>query len=228
MQALSVVRLTHKLQSWRTLDPVHPSLETTSMNAEEDPAAPEFWNRRFRDRRIPWDAGAAPLDLENYLTRRHPGERVLIPGCGSAYEVRTFSQRGDDVVAIDFSAAAVEKARAELRELSNTVVLGDFFSHDFGTEAFDIIYERAFLASLPRKLWTSYAARVAQLLRPGGHLVGFFVYGDREGGPPFCLRADELARLLGDAFQNVEDAVVKASVPVFQGKERWQVWKRAG
>ena len=85
--------LTHKLQSWRTLDPVHPSLETTSMNAEEDPAAPEFWNRRFRDQRIPWDAGAAPLELENYLTRRHPGERVLIPGCGSAYEVRTFSQR---------------------------------------------------------------------------------------------------------------------------------------
>jgi len=53
MQALLDVKLTHKLQSWRTLDPVHPSLETTSMNAEEDPAAPEFWNRRFRDQRIP-------------------------------------------------------------------------------------------------------------------------------------------------------------------------------
>jgi len=198
------------------------------MNAEEDPAAPEFWDRRFRDQRIPWDAGAAPPALENYLSRRRPGERVLIPGCGSAYEVRTFSQRGDDVVAIDFSAAAVEKARAELDELSNKVVLGDFFSYDFGTGAFDIIYERAFLASLPRKLWTSYAARVTQLLRLGGHLIGFFVYGESEGGPPFCLRADELARLLGGAFENLEDAVVTASVPVFQGKERWQVWKRTG
>lgn len=198
------------------------------MNAEEDPAAPEFWNRRFRDQRIPWDAGAAPRELENYLTRRRPGERVLIPGCGSAYEVRTFSQRGDDVVAIDFSAAAVEKARAELDELSNAVVFGDFFSYDFGTAAFDIIYERAFLASLPRELWTSYATRVTQLLRVGGHLIGFFVYADREGGPPFCLRADELARLLGDAFENLEDAVVTVSVPVFQGKERWQVWKRTG
>jgi len=228
MQALLVVKLTHKLQSWRTLDPVHPSLETTSMNAEEDPAAPEFWNRRFRDQRIPWDAGAAPLELQNYLTKRRAGERVLIPGCGSAYEVRTFSQHGDDVVAIDFSAAAIEKARVELHELGGAVLLGDFFLHDFGQASFDIIYERAFLASLPRKLWTSYAARVAQLLRPGGHLIGFFVYGDREGGPPFCLRADELARLLGDAFHNVEDAVVTASVPVFQGKERWQVWKRTG
>jgi SAM-dependent methyltransferase len=198
------------------------------MSVEEDPTAPEFWNRRFRDRRVPWDAGAAPLELEKYLAERRPGERVLIPGCGSAYEVRTFSQRGDDVVAIDFSAAAVAKARAELHELSNTVALGDFFSYDFGKKPFDIIYERAFLASLPRKLWTSYAARVTELLRPGGHLTGFFIYGDVEGGPPFCLRANELARLLGDAFENLEDAVVTASVPVFQGKERWQVWKRTG
>src|SRR5438045_9748317 len=98
-----------------------------SMNAENDPAAPEFWNRRFRDERIPWDAGAAPLELENYLTKGRLIGRVLIPACGSAYEVRSFSQKGDDVVAIDFSAAAVEKARAEQRELGDAALLGDFF-----------------------------------------------------------------------------------------------------
>jgi thiopurine S-methyltransferase len=67
---------------------------------------------------------------------------------------------------------------------------------------------------------------VTELLRPAGRLIGFFVYGEREGGPPFCLKTDELARLLGDAFENLEDAVAAASVPVFEGKERWQVWRR--
>lgn len=196
------------------------------MSAEHDPATPEFWNQRFREGRIAWDAASVPAELDSYLAKRRGGDRVLIPGCGSAYEVRSFSEKGDEVVAIDFSAAAVDKARAELGQWGRAVVLGHFFSYDFGTEPFDIVYERAFLASLPRKAWPSYAARVAELLRPGGSLIGFFVYGDQRGGPPFCLRASELAELLGEAFQKLEEAVVATSVPVFQGKERWEVWIR--
>lgn len=196
------------------------------MSTEDDPVTPEFWNRRFREERIAWDAGSTPHELDSYLAKRGAGGRVLIPGCGSAYEVRSFSEKGDEVVAIDFSAAAVEKAKEELGQWGSAVVLGDFFSYDFGPKPFDTIYERAFLASLPRKWWTRYAARVTELLRPGGNLIGFFVFGEQQGGPPFCLKEGELAQLLGETFQKLEEAVVAKSVPVFQGKERWQVWIR--
>ena len=110
--------------------------------------------------------------------------------------------------------------------LQGAVVLGDFFSYDFGGTPFDVIYERAFLASLPREMWSDYARRGAELLRPGGRLIGFFVYGDQQGGPPFCLKAGELARLFGGQFEKTAEAFVTTSVPVFKGKERWEVWTR--
>jgi SAM-dependent methyltransferase len=197
-----------------------------ALSTKKDPATPAFWDTRFRDKRTPWDAASTPPDLESYLAQETGGGRVLIPGCGSAYEVRTFSEKGYEVVAIDFSAAAVERARQVLGVLQGAVILADFFSYGFGGAAFDVIYERAFLASLPRKMWPDYARRVGELLRAGGSLVGFFVYGDQKGGPPFCLKERELAGLLGDQFERIAEAAVSTSVPVFQGKERWEIWTR--
>ena len=196
------------------------------MSTNEDPATPDFWDVRFREKRTPWDAGSTPPDLERYLAKETARGRVLIPGCGSAYEVRTFAEKGYDVVAIDFAQAAVDRAKEELGEWYRTVIWGDFFSYDFGATPFDIIYERAFLASLPPKMWTDYVTRVADLLRPGAKLIGFFVYGQKSSSPPFCLKEGELGALLGDRFQKAEDAVVDTSVPVFQGRERWEVWNR--
>jgi SAM-dependent methyltransferase len=196
------------------------------MTIEEDPATPAFWNVRFSEQRMAWDSGSTPAQLDRYLATRAAGDRVLIPGCGSAYEVRSFAERGNEVVAIDFSHAAVARAKAELGPLQTTLVLGDFFAYDFGARPFDLIYERAFLASLPRRLWADYAARVAELLRPGGLLAGFFVYGEQRGGPPFCLKEGELTQLLGDTFRKVEEAAVDTSVPVFAGKEKWEIWRK--
>lgn len=196
------------------------------MSTQEDPGTPSFWDARFRGKRTPWDAGSTPPDLERYLAEKGGGGRVLIPGCGSAYEVRTFSEKGYEAIAMDFSVAAVERARAVLGALQGAVVLGDFFSYDFAGRPFDIIYERAFLASLPRKMWPDYAHRVAELLRPEGRLIGFFVYGEQQAGPPFCLKAGELAELLGEKFERTANSVAATSVPVFKGKERWEVWTR--
>jgi len=196
------------------------------MSSKDDPTDPAFWNVRFRENRTPWDAGSAPPQLERYLAGERGGGRVLIPGCGSAYEVRSFEDNGYEVVAIDFSAAAVERAAAELGPLSTAVILGDFFTYDFGDRRFDIVYERAFLASMPPKLWPAYAARVARLLRPGGRLIGFFAYGGRHDGPPFFLDPGELQALLGAELERVEELAVTASVPVFENKERWEVWSR--
>jgi hypothetical protein len=192
----------------------------------DDPTTPAFWDIRFREKCTPWDAGATPRDLERFLTGETETGRVLIPGCGSAYEVRSFAEKGCDVVAIDFSQAAVDRAKQELPEWQQTVILGDFFSYDFGAKPFDLIYERAFLASLPPTMRAGYAARVAELLPPGAKLVGFFVYGDREGGPPFLLKQGELQSLLGNVFEKIAESDVVDSVPVFAGRERWEIWQR--
>jgi hypothetical protein len=63
-------------------------------------------------------------------------------------------------------------------------------------------------------------------LRPEGRLAGFFYFDDGERGPPFGLKVGELETLLGDRFERSADAEVGDSIPIFAGKERWQIWSR--
>jgi SAM-dependent methyltransferase len=192
----------------------------------QDSSRPDFWDVRFRDGVTPWDAGDAPPRLAVWLQKKKPGLKVLIPGCGTGYEVRLFAKRGHDVLAIDFSDAAIEAARRELGPLSNLVKKADFFGLQEGP--FDLLYERAFLCALPRPLWADWGTRVAELVRPRGELAGFFYLDDNQRGPPFGISRDGLSRLLGPRFELTEDHPVPPaeSIPVFKRKEIWQVWKR--
>ena len=192
----------------------------------EDPAKAEFWEKRFLENFTPWDAGRVPMALEQFLRTEPRGQRALIPGCGSGYEVRAFAEAGFDVLAVDFAEAAIERAQRILGPLSDRVRLADFFESDFEMP-FDLVYERAFLCALPRRLWPRYAPRVAELLRPGGRLTGFFFFDDTERGPPFGLKSGELETLLEREFDRTVDASVSDSIPIFAGKERWQIWTRS-
>lgn len=152
--------------------------------------------------------------------------RVLIPGCGTGYEARAFHERGHDVLAIDFSDAALEATRRELGTLGGLIQKADFFH--FEAEPFDLVYERALLCALPRARWHDWAQRMVELVKPGGRLVGFYYIDDNERGPPFGIGVRELALLLDADFSIVQDTPIPPaqSLAVFQGKERWQVWRR--
>jgi len=189
----------------------------------QDASKPDFWEQRFRENFTPWDAGRVPSDLERFL-KTELRSRVLIPGCGSGYEVRAFAEAGHDVLAVDFAPAAVERAQKILGSLSDRVRLADFFEADLG-EPYDLVYERAFLCSLPRALRPRYAQRVATLLGPRGRIAGLFFFEDGERGPPFGLRSGELESLLSERFEQTQDKAVDDSIPIFAGKERWKVWK---
>ena len=190
-----------------------------------DSSAPEFWDTRFRDGVTPWDAGGVPARLQKYLMGKLPG-RVLVPGCGSGYEVRLFAEHGDDVLGIDFSDQAIDAARRALGPLARLVRKADFFRLEEGQ--FDLVYERAFLCALPRPRWPDWGKRMTELARPGGALAGFFYLDDNQRGPPFGTTRDELKALRGRAFELLaEEAIPPAeSLPVFKGREIWQVWER--
>ena len=190
----------------------------------QDSSRPEFWDARYRDGVTPWDAAGVPPSLAAFLPSI-PASRVLIPGCGSGYEVRAFAERGHDVLAIEFSDAAIEAAQRALGPLADRVRKADFFAFD--AVPFDLVYERAFLCALPRRLWRQWARRVAELLRPGGALAGFFYLDDNERGPPFGILREQLEELLrGFALQDDRPVPAGESIPVFKGKEVWQVWTR--
>jgi SAM-dependent methyltransferase len=188
---------------------------------------PEFWEQRYQTGRMPWDANGVPRAVTNYILRGPPNGRVLIPGCGSGYEVRAWHAAGWEVTAIDFSPAAVALACGLLGELGGRVRVADFFGDGLG-EGYDLIYERTFLCSLPTERWSAYVQRMAELLRPGGVLAGFFFYGQDPEPPPYPLTLDTAAELFGKNFRLIEDRAVPAdeSLALYAGAERWQVWQK--
>ena len=192
----------------------------------QDSSQPEFWDTRFRGGVTPWDAHGVPTALSEWFEGRKGPGRVLIPGCGTGYEVRAFAERGYDVLAIDFSDAAIDAARRELGKLARLVRKEDFFS--LQERPFDVLYERAFLCALPRSLWTDWARRTAELVCAGGELAGLFYFDDNERGPPFGIAPSQLNSLLTTNFRLGEERPIPAdqSLPVFKGKEVWQVWRR--
>jgi hypothetical protein len=190
-----------------------------------DPNTPGFWDERFERGFTPWDRGGVPQALRDFVTRSDRPLVTLIPGCGAAYELAFLAEQGWDATAIDFSPAAVAKAKAGLGQWSERVMEADFFEYA-PAAALDLIYERAFLCALPRAMWPKVAARWADLLAPGARLAGFFFFDDAVKGPPFGIGRSALEALLTPHFDCIEDEEVSDSIPVFAGKERWMVWQR--
>jgi SAM-dependent methyltransferase len=190
-----------------------------------DSTKPEFWEQRYLAGRTPWDLQGIPAALLDRLRDAPTTGAVLLPGCGSGYETKAFHDFGWRPLAIDFSPAAVQQARTVLGDLAPLVRQADFFSDDLGGP-YDLIYERTFLCSLPPERGADYSARMAQLLRPGGLLVGLFYYGTDPEGPPFPLAAAQASQLFSQ-FDLVVDRAIPAnnSLPLFAGFERWQEWQ---
>jgi len=192
---------------------------------EQRPEHPDFWSKRFGEGTTPWDAGKVPAALADFIARQPARLNTLIPGCGSAWEAAHLAEHGWPVTALDFSPVAVDRARAVLGEVAVDLVCADFFTYT-PAAPYQLIYERAFLCALPRKLWADWGRRVAELLPPGGRLAGFFFLCEQPKGPPFGILPAELEALLAANFERIEDAAVDDSIPVFSGRERWQVWQR--
>ncbi|WUR12680.1 methyltransferase domain-containing protein [[Empedobacter] haloabium] len=207
-------------------EPANPDFES------RDPLQAAFWDERFTQRFMPWDKGGIPERLRHLVAERDAAADAavvppvaLIPGCGSAYELDLMCEAGWDATAIDFSPAAVERARHVVKRWPERIVQADFFTYQ-PPRPLDVIYERAFLCALPPDMWPQVAERWAQLLPRGGLLAGYFFLGATPKGPPFGIERARLDELLAPHFELEADEAVKDSLPVFEGRERWLEWRR--
>jgi len=203
-----------------------PAASPTPIKPDDQrPEHPDFWSKRFGEGVTPWDAGKAPAAFADFVVRQPAPLNTLIPGCGSAWEAAHLAGLGWPGTALDFSPAAVDKARTVLGAAAVDIVCADFFTFS-PRRPYQLLYERAFLCALPRKLWADWGRRVAALLPPGGLLAGYFFICDQSKGPPFGILREQLDELLQANFELLEDMAVTDSIHVFAGRERWQVWRR--
>lgn len=192
----------------------------------QDSSLQEFWNSRYQQEITPWECADLPAGFAGHVAALSPRpQQVLIPGCGAANEIAYLLAQGHHVSAIDFSPQAVQRARLQLGAAANVVREADFFSADVGG-LWDWVYERAFLCALPPKCWPQYAEKMAELIKPGGMLAGYFFLRPTFKGPPFGIAADDLQALLSPHFSLVAQTKVEGSLPVFAEGEYWMCWER--
>ena len=205
---------------------VYPDNILNQQKNEHDSSGPDFWTERYATGKTPWQLDHVPVRLKEFIESIRPRSNILVPGCGQDFRtIAALRRAGHTVVAIDFCPVAVKSTREALAEMREDIVLGDFFTYDFKTGPFDLIYERTFLCSLPPYHWKQYAARAAQLLRPSGVLAGFFFYGNESDPPPYPLTKHKAAEILGNLFKLRTSEAASDSLAIFAGQERWQEWQ---
>ena len=68
----------------------------------------QFWQQRFESKQTGWDRGQASPQLMDWLNSGSLQPcKILIPGCGSGWEVIELAKREFDITALDYTPAAV-------------------------------------------------------------------------------------------------------------------------
>jgi SAM-dependent methyltransferase len=97
--------------------------------------------------------------------------RILIPGCGNAWEGEFLLRKGfDRVTLLDIAPQAIESVAKRFPAIpEHCLVCGDFFGH---RGVYDLVLEQTFFCALNPALRSRYVQKMHELLAPNGHLVG--------------------------------------------------------
>ncbi|GAB2966471.1 methyltransferase domain-containing protein [Hymenobacter coalescens] len=181
-----------------------------------------YWSTRYAAGQDQWDAGAITEPLRAYLAQLGPPDarRILIPGAGRAYEAEYLHRAGwPEVWVADFAAAPLQALQQRVPDFPAAHLLrADFFQ--LGGR-FDLLLEQTFFCALDPALRPAYARQCAELLRPGGKLVGLLFDGlvGPGDGPPFGGTREEYREYFAPYFDFVHFEAAYNSIKPRQGRE---------
>lgn len=180
----------------------------------------KYWQDRYLENSTQWDIGYPSPAIVSYLEKlENKALKILIPGCGNAYEAKYILDSGfNDLTLIDFAAEPVTKLRTALAIYSTSVniIEGDFFELK---DQYDLIIEHTFFCALKPDKRVEYVQKMKALLRPNGKLVGLLFDREFEAGPPFGGNKKAYKKLFSSVFENVDIKPCLNSIPARQGSE---------
>ena len=149
------------------------------------------WNSRYAAGDLPWDTGVPDEHLVATVRAGLVGRgRTLEVGCGTGTNALWLASEGFDVLGVDLSPLAIERARGKAVAAPRPArfeVL-DFLAADPPGGPFDFVFDRGcFHVFDDDAVRARFAARVAALLASGGQwlsLVGSTEGPPRDVGPP--------------------------------------------
>ena len=149
------------------------------------------WNEHYASGDLPWDTGQPdPLLVDFVASGGVTRGRALDVGCGTGSNALWLAERGFDVLGVDISPIAIERARAKLAgsTLRCRFETSDFLARAPTAPAFELVFDRGcFHIFDEAEERACFATRVAAALAPGGlwlTLSGSTEGSPRDGGPP--------------------------------------------
>lgn len=132
----------------------------------------QFWESRYQLNQTGWDVGSPTTPIREYIDQTtNKNIRVLVPGCGNAYEAEYLYNKGfTNLFLIDIAEAPLKSfSKRNPSFPKEQLICGDFFELE---GSFDLIIEQTFFCAINPELRPSYAQKCADLLVEGGKLVG--------------------------------------------------------
>ncbi len=135
-----------------------------------------------------------------------PEGRALVPGSGRGYEVVALASANRHCLGIEIVPKAIEESHEYINSLPAEMVphrdkmefrLASFFDLD-PTHKFTFIFDYMFLCALDPSTHPLWAAKMGDLVAPGGELLTLLypISDDKEGGPPYRLTLEMAKNLL--------------------------------
>lgn len=149
------------------------------------------WNESYASGQLPWDTGQPEPVLVEFVTsgRVRQGPTLEI-GAGTGTNAIWMAERGFDVLGVDLSPLAVEKAHAKLGRLALRCrfTAWDFLGAPLPDGPFQFVFDRGCFHVFDEPGERQrFAAQVAAALAPDGlwlSLIGSTEGSPREVGPP--------------------------------------------
>jgi SAM-dependent methyltransferase len=183
------------------------------------------WECAWATSVTPWEVGAPHAVVAQLCALSGadalPAGPVLVPGAGSGHDAFAYARAGRATVAVDVAATATAACRAAVERDpvlaalaargSLTVLNAEFFAladDPLHAGRYGVVHDYTFMCALPPAARPRWAAAVARLLAPGGHLVAvlFPVPARSSGGPaatgagpPFDVDPTHVCELLAAA-----------------------------
>lgn len=177
------------------------------------------WNESYAAGELPWDTGQPEPLLVEFVTSGAiaPGAALEI-GAGTGTNAIWLAEQGFDVLGIDLSPLAVERAQAKMAEMATMATMDgralrcrfaalDFLAASAPSGPFEFVFDRGCFHVFDEPGERQrFAAQVAAALAPGGFwlsMMGSTEGEPREGGPP-RRSAREIALAIEPVLEIVE------------------------
>jgi len=161
----------------------------------------EFWDNRYKNQETGWDIGYPSTPIKEYIDQiSNKSIKILIPGCGNAYEAEYLINNGfKNVYLVDLSPSALSNfhKRVSNFEKSN-LICGNYFDLN---DNFDLIIEQTFFCAINPDLRQKYVEQSHHLLNKNGKLVGLLFNEELNNDkPPFGGNEMEYKTLFSPYF----------------------------